>query len=270
MRLTAAALLLLLPMAHAGTSLRFTGAPITRSVQNESDAAIDRACSWLADRQCDDGGWPEGPKATAVCLLALAGSGEELPPAWRQTIDRGVAWLANLPADQCAAAAEDLAWRGMALAVLAPHGDGATAAIACPDGVSTNAACAISEHAKILGTADAADATASTAAGDAVFELLRAAPNSREALEKAYSLYWLAGDAPLSDFGAERVWWAVHALNRATGGELPQIPGYERPGWRGALANGATTSQAVAPRGRGHWGGSVEETAFTILLLKEL
>ena len=263
----AAALLLLLSMQEASASLRFVGAPITRSVQNESDAAIDRACSWLADRQGEDGGWPEGIKATAACLLALAGSGEDLPPAWRRTIDRGVAWLANRSGES---SPEELAWRGMALAVLAPRGVCDTAAIACPAGASTNAACAILEHAMILGLDRAQGAAASPAAGDPVFDLLGCEPNSKAAFEKAYSLYWLAGDAPLADFGAERVWWAVHALNRATGGELPQIPGYERPGWRGAIANGATTSQAIAPRGRGHWGASVEETAFTILLLKEL
>ena len=90
---SAAAALILCATAAPAQLVRFGGAKLTRSVQNEADAAIDRACAWLIAEQAPDGSWSGDVKATAACILALAGSGEELPEAERAAVERGIAWL---------------------------------------------------------------------------------------------------------------------------------------------------------------------------------
>lgn len=226
-------------LADAEAFLRFTGAPLTRSVRNEADAAIDRACAWLAAKQSPDGSWSSGIKTTSVCLLALAGSGEELPEKERETVRKGIDWLkGTVEADTDDVSPEDAAWRDMAFAVLAPDAlRKPFAEIPCPDDCTAAAACAIRERAAILGIGDAA-----------------ASPKS----------------VPRPGEDAECAWWFAHAANRNPGGEITFAPGTEPVAWRESLANAWTVSQQIDERGRGFWPGSAEDTAFAILLLKEL
>ena len=201
---SAAAALILCATAAPAQLVRFGGAKLTRSVQNEADAAIDRACAWLIAVQAPDGSWSGDVKATAACILALAGSGEELPEAERAAVERGIAWL-----------------------------------------TATNAL-NIAAQPTLKALAEAAGAEAPL-------------PDILKALDSQ----------ALSCVNAEEAFLLAYAINRDHGGELPSQDGAPTD-WRAPLASKWTTSQEIDARGRGHWRSSPLETAFAILLLKEL
>ena len=196
----------------------FTGAPLTRSVGNEADAAIDRACAWLASVQEPDGSWRGGTAATAVAVLALGGSGEDLPEQWRGTVARGLDWLeadaaatTNAPATPAEGeTSASAAWRGIALRCF----------------------------------------RAAAAAGEAAPIALPEPGDSLSDAERDFRTAYAANVAP-------------EATSGGAGEALP-------PDWRQSLAARWTTSQEIDRRGRGHWGASPLDTAFAVLLLKEL
>lgn len=200
----AAAALILCATAAPAQLVRFGGAKLTRSVQNEADAAIDRACAWLIAEQAPDGSWNGDVKATTACILALAGSGEELPEAERAAVERGIAWL-----------------------------------------TATNAL-NIAAQPALKALAEAAGAEAPLP------DILKASDSQA-----------------LSCVNAEDAFLFAYAINRDHGGELPSQDGAPTD-WRAPLASKWTTSQEIDARGRGHWRSSPLETAFAILLLKEL
>ena len=72
---------------------------------------------------------------------------------------------------------------------------------------------------------------------------------------------------------AQRAWWLARILNRQAGGVLTLANG-QTLDWRGDLAGYWVNHQRIAPCGGGHWLADtvspVEETAFAILLLREL
>ena len=201
---SAAAALILCATAAPAQLVRFGGAKLTRSVQNEADAAIDRACAWLIAEQAPDGSWSGDVKATAACILALAGSGEELPEAERAAVERGIAWL-----------------------------------------TATNAL-NIAAQPALKALAEAAGAEAPLP------DILKASDSQA-----------------LSCVNAEKAFLFAYAINRDHGGELPSHDGAPTD-WRAPLASKWTTSQEIDARGRGHWRSSPLETAFAILLLREL
>lgn len=210
---SAAAALILCATAAPAQLVRFGGAKLTRSVQNEADAAIDRACAWLIAEQAPDGSWGGDVKTTAACILALAGSGDELPEADGAAVERGIAWLTATNALNIAAQP--------ALKALA---EAAGAEAPLPD---------------ILKASDS--------------QALSSCPDSQA----------------LSCVNAEKAFLFAYAINRDHGGELPSRDGAPTD-WRAPLASKWTTSQEIDARGRGHWRSSPLETAFAILLLKEL
>ena len=295
-RILPAVLAALVPLATlaAPAPVTFTRGPLTRSVQNESDAAIDRACAWLAARQNPAGYWGESDAGlTAVCALALAGSGEELPPAERATVDRAVAWLASPSATNAlpstlaatnATAAAALAWRDMALAVFSPATPPDTnflSSTAAPDAAGfalreavvlrlVGAAPAAAGNLFPVGTGDfCADAQRALVAGDSASASLAALRG--EALVAARKV--LADlRRGLPGGGSASCWRFARCVNRSLGGEVSLTAGEEVVSlpWRSRLANFWTTSQRIDDQGRGHWKDSVEETAFAVLLLKEL
>lgn len=201
---SAAAALILCATAAPAQLVRFGGAKLTRSVQNEADAAIDRACAWLIAEQAPDGSWGGDVKTTAACILALAGSGDELPEAESAAVERGIAWL-----------------------------------------TATNAL-NIAAQPALKALAEAAGAEAPLP------DILKASDSQA-----------------LSCVHAEEAFLFAYAINRDHGGELPSRDGAPTD-WRAPLASKWTTSQEIDARGRGHWRSSPLETAFAILLLKEL
>ncbi len=282
------------PYVRPPAPVKFTGGPLTCSVQNESNAAIDRACAWLASRQNAAGFWGDAdPGLTAVCALALAGAGEELLPDERATVDRAVAWLLSPQATNAismalaatnATVAARLAWRDMALAVFSPETPPDNRFLAAPADAE-GAGFALRE-AIILRDAVAMNASATNffpaGTGDfctdsqhaLVAETSASAPHAAVLRDEARTAERRTF-ARLNEgraITAAECWRFARCVNRSLGGEVALTDGGEVVSlpWRGRLANFWTTSQRIDDRGRGHWKDSVEETAFAVLLLKEL
>ena len=114
---------------------------------------------------------------------------------------------------------------------------------------------------------------------DPVEDLLRAAqrglpaPLLRRPLA-AVAAAWSSPDLLFwRESQAQRAWWLARTLNRQAGGVLA-LAGGPALDWRRDLAGYWVNHQRIAPRGGGHWLSDavspVEETAFAILLLREL
>ncbi len=74
--------------------LRIGSGPLNASVENERDAAIDRAVAWLVASQSPEGHWGgSNVVATAVAALAIRGDRSEIPPAEAAAVDKAVKWL---------------------------------------------------------------------------------------------------------------------------------------------------------------------------------
>ena len=283
------------PSARPPVPAKFTRGPLTRSVQNESNAAIDRACSWLASHQNAAGYWGDADAGlTAVCALALAGAGEELLPDERATVDRAVAWLLNPQstndismalATTNATAAASLAWRDMALAVFSPEtppdnrflaatADTEGAGFALREAAILRSAVAMNASATNFfptGTGDfCADSQHALVAGDSASASSAAVLRGEALVAARKVLADLRGGLP--EGGSAACWRFARCVNRSLGGEIALTAGEEVISlpWRGRLANFWTTTQRIDDRGRGHWKDSIEETAFAVLLLKEL
>lgn len=265
--------LVILAACMAGAqAVRFSGPPVSRSVRNESDAAIDRACAWIAARQDADGSWAGDPELTSVAVLALAGAGEELQGRERATVDRAVEWLSGAAVTNVSAAA----WRDIALAVFPPSGGAAAPApIPYSSAGTVSDALAIRERAAVLGIDDLRDAAGSAFTNDFVFALMcrRGSPASaadpgmaRLAADALAAPTDSPGDIPPS----EKLWWVARAVNLTLGGNLPADRQAIGPSWRSRLTSLYTNSQSIDGKGRGHWRGSLRDTAFAVLLLKEL
>ena len=80
--------------AGAAPFLRIGSGPLNASVENERDAAIDRAVAWLVASQSPEGHWGgSNVVATAVAALAIRGDREEMPKSDAEAVDKAVRWL---------------------------------------------------------------------------------------------------------------------------------------------------------------------------------
>ena len=80
--------------AGAAPFLRIGSGPLNASVENERDAAIDRAVAWLVASQSPEGHWGgSNVVATAVAALAIRGDREQMPKSDAEAVDKAVRWL---------------------------------------------------------------------------------------------------------------------------------------------------------------------------------
>ena len=130
--------------AGAAPFLRIGSGPLNASVENERDAAIDRAVAWLVASQSPEGHWGDSNVvATAVAALAIRGDREEVPKSDAEAVDKAVKWLKSAACTNALSTIPPLrqesylringglpntprqraiAWRRLAMNVLAPTG----------------------------------------------------------------------------------------------------------------------------------------------------
>lgn len=302
-RAAATALLLLLAAAGAQAQTHVTavgrrhgGGPLSLSVQNEVDAAVGRAQEWLLRRQQPEGSWGVSNRAllTATAGLALLADGLTSPRVGAAA-DKAAEWLSAPAVTNGAVDREALAWREILLLSLATN----TVRHAAPwrrsaPAADSLAALAEAEVAHLLGApvsnrlADAAGAAATLPERYVWLPLTRPAPTRALALTAALAREWRTPAVAAWHSGdARRAWWLARAINRCAHGELA-TPGdgtqtVARVDWRHELARDRIGRQRIDRRGDGWWQPSgtdtnsvphddaaIVETAFTILLLREL
>lgn len=252
--------------------IRFTGAPLSRSIQNESNAAIDRATDWLLSQQNNDGYWGNSDlKLTSVITLAIAGSTPEMRK--NPQISKAIEWLkgqTNRPNSHSTDQA--LLWHNMALAIFAPETPCALPAICSKKTPPQKTIYAIGEALQLRGLTN--NITFSKAyTNDLVYLSQIGTTKINQAQEEVAKLWIKSKDIPNEwKEDAELAWWYSHAINKACNGELHiQSKDALIPiDWRVPLANHWTTTQLMDSSGRGNWKNSQLETAFAILLLSEL
>lgn len=261
---------------------RFGGGALTRSVQNETFAAIDRASDWLVGQQNADGSFgTNNVRLTSICALAISGGTLDLPPRLKVSVKKAIGWLETNTytyADTPAA----FAWSEIAFTVLstikhktpqvilneiAPTNVSPEYAVStiwplCEaklmTGLSVPSPAVISTNniARIVSEAE----TSTPDGGKLAVYLTTAA---QEFLNGKY-------DVPLSD--PALAWWFARSVNRVSEGELYILHNDDVLGinWRRTLAGRWISSQKSDEYGNGFWDQSVERTAFAVLLLNEL
>lgn len=262
----------------AADEVRFTGAPLERSSQNESNAAIDRATDWLLSQQNEKGYWgDEDHLLTAVATLAIAGSNSEN----RKTpqIKKAVDWLKS---PSCTSNKTEqlkaILWREIALTVFAPDAINIRLPRICK--VTDKIRYALYEIIFLRKYKDGELPSLQNLQNyrpqpDGVIFLSYYKKNNyiESAMETLAKEWSASNDIPKEwKEDAEMAWWYAHAINRAFNGEIYlKKNGTVTPiDWRVPLANYWTTTQTMDAKGRGNWKNSILETAFAILLLSEL
>ncbi len=281
---TALLSLSLCPRLPAATpARRFGSGPLTRSVQNEADAAIARAQSWLIEQQAADGTWGgQNPYLTAVCALAVSGDGTTAPERHEKAIVKAVHWLATHPATNACTVKnlQAAAWRDLALQVLgAPSAPVRSPLLDAPLSSASNVLTelAILEARQMCGEPLPTNAIPSVA--NPAESLIRAAQGQqpqqvvRERVA-GVAAAWGSPDVLLwREEQAQRAWWLARTINRQANGVLALSPTLTLD-WRRDLADYWVSRQRITPHGGGRWDSAfvspVEETAFAILLLREL
>lgn len=262
----------------AADELRFTGAPLERSTQNESNAAIDRATDWLLSQQNEKGYWGcEDHLLTAVATLAIAGSNSEI----RKTpqIKKAVDWLKSpFCTSNKTVQIKAILWREIALTVFAPDAIDIRLPRICK--VTDKIRYALYEIIFLRKYKDGELPELHSLQNyrpqpnDVIF-LSYYKKNSyfESAMETLAKEWSTSNDIPKEwKEDAEMAWWYAHAINRAFNGEIYLKSNDEITpiDWRAPLANYWTTTQTMDAKGRGNWKNSILETAFAILLLSEL
>ncbi len=304
-RAAGAALFLLLAGAGAraqthvtALSRRQAGGALPLSIQNEVNAAVARSQEWLLRQQQPDGAWGASnrPLLTATAGLALLADGNPTPRA-AAAAARAAAWLSAPAFTNCATDSEALAWREILLLALATNTVRQAAAwrAAAPHKVEAEplAALAVAEVARLLGfpvSNDFAAVHSATNLPEQYVWLPQTKHSSSNALALTAALAcewrtpaikaWHAGEA-------RRAWWLARAINRCAHGELT-MPGADgQPtlllDWRHEMARDRIGRQRIDHQGGGWWqpppgsahgprrrDAAIRETAFTILLLREL
>lgn len=262
---------------------RFGSGPLTRSVQNEADAAIARAQSWLIEQQAADGTWGgQSPYLTALCALAVSGDGAPVPQASETAGKLAVGWLASHPVPRAPSPQhlQAAAWRDLALQVLdAPTAPVRSPLLDAPLSSTSNVLTVLSilEARQMRG--EPLPTNAVPGATNPAESLIRAAQGQlpqeavRERVADVAAAWGTPGVQLWREEQAQRAWWLARTINRQANGVLALSPTLTLD-WRRDLADYWVSRQRITPHGGGRWDSeivsSVEETAFAILLLREL
>lgn len=270
---------------------RFAAGPLSRSVHNERDAAIDRAYSWLIAQQNPVGYWgPKDAKLTAITVLAIAGDGLPLPPDSQKAIRHAISWLKSPSSTNSIPPSLSLekslsirSWRDMALALFDPSSP--PDLFPLPKISNPNTIYSVLE-ANVLRTQQSNQPLFSPSAISNFYNsicltndfvatsYLPAIPGSTLLrLANPIAKQFLLGARTMPFWtNAESAWWLAHTINHHLNGELIFLSHDEIfiPDWRSHLANQWITTQKLDNHGFGHWNESLHETIFALLLLKEL
>ena len=271
-----------------------TSGPVSVSLQNEINAAVDRGRDWLLAQQNADGSWgaPAGlrTRTTALAVLALL---QNPTPAQRQAAVRGSRWLAQAPSPEIPdAPAEHAAWRSLSLRLVA---DPSVASVAtCTAAGNATNQVLTPMHAMLLHELGRFPATAPipspaslhpdlpeaclwallpTAAPSAAADLLTQAANQWSGAMTGFS-------TPSAQDRTRWAWILARFINRAGSGTLADAQGHVLD-WRNDLARELVATQTIDRQGHGgYWqrtppppaaaAETIEPTAFALLALNEL
>jgi len=238
-----------------------TSGPVSASLQNEINAAVDRGRAWLVSRQNSDGGWGSNDhvRLTAMAALALA---QEAAPDEKASAARAAQWLLSSAVSNATLTCDPEAqsWRALALHVMCKSTPGATPRLP-PLPASSNPA-SIAPIARLL-----LDCSRNMPAGDS----RSPPPDAIHALAQLAAC-WNGDQFPLRDgCSVTRQYWTwAHFINGVGGGTLADNQGRVID-WRNDLARALVSSQTSI----GFWpadppGNPIAETALALLALKEL
>lgn len=276
-----------------------TSGPVSASLQNEIDAAVDRGREWLLAQQNADGSWgthaDTRTRATALASLALL---HEVTVAQRAAALRGCRWLAQNPSPVMPdAPAANAAWRLLTLRMAASLAPTLSSAMTAASAGATNRVIT-PMHAMLLrelglATTNAAGAPVVLPPDDLTGDCLCAIPSPEGMSASAIPtnlLTRLAGQWPvlISSFRKptargcpQQAWIFARFINRACGGTLADAQGCILD-WRNDLAKELVSSQTIDLFGHGGYWKSfnrsdlpppfdpIEDTAFALLALDEL
>ena len=303
---------LIVSATWAAPFLRIGSGPLNASVENERDAAIDRAVAWLVASQSPEGHWGgSNVVATAVAALAIRGDREEMPKSDAEAVDKAVKWLKSpactnalsiippLPQESYlringglpnTPRQRAIAWRRLALSVLAPTGTsvstnrlGFHAVISFvferqtifDEQLSSTLAFAL-----LVRLGGRSELEVGGAPDDPALAFIAATfvapppPAELKSLVEKLARTWNEGSPAVWLSNPEAGWWLARAINGATGGDL-SLPSdadgrVRNVNWRGIMAGKWINSQRIDGAGNGHWDNDPEKTAFAVLLLNEM
>ena len=296
--------------AYAAPFLRIGSGPLNASVENERDAAIDRAVSWLVAAQSPEGHWGgSNVVATAVAALAIRGDREEMPKADAVAVEKAAKWLQSstctnvlftippLPQESYlringgipnTPRQRAIAWRRLALKVLAPSSTNVSSnnpgfrptisfvfdrQTVFDEQVSSTLAYALLVRLGGWGELEVGGSPTDPALAFIAATFVTPPPELKPLVENLARI-WNEGSPAVWLANPEAGWWLARAINGATGGNLslpPDADGRVRNvNWRGIMAGKWINSQRIDRDGNGHWDGDAEKTAFAVLLLNEM
>ena len=304
------AVVLAASVVAAAPFLRIGSGPLNASVENERDAAIDRAVAWLVASQSPEGYWGDSNVvATAVVALAVRGDREVMPKSDAEAVERAVKWLKspactnalytippqksylringvipNTPRQRA------IAWRRLALNVLAPSEKNAATnnpglrpiisfvferQTIFDEQLSSTLAFGLLVRLGGRSELEVGGAPDDPALAFIAATFVTPPPLAElKPLVEKLARTWNEGSPAVWLSNPEAGWWLARAINGATCGDLslpPDADGRVRNvNWRGIMAGKWINSQRIDGAGNGHWDNDPEKTAFAVLLLNEM
>ncbi len=244
--ITALFLISVVLQVKAADTTRFTSAILSRSVSNESLAAIDRAGAWLIDNQQSDGSWQgtnEIERMRANTFARIAFMNNSPSAVVSNCLSRANKWYfeKKLKYKELDKTDTIFSWETMAV-----YDQCNT-----PFNLLFNRLIqSLSEKYKELDISKSENEIKIT----------------KQIAQKGILSLPEVADNP------EAAWYLANAINRLKGGTLSltdESGNVEIVDWRGDLANHWITSQQIDTKGNGFW-TDAETTALVIMLLNQL